>query len=788
MTAVPRSFVAFFLFFFAAAAFGAEDITVTVIDKDLEIPLEGARIVSWDGTEKICNSRGKAILAVPGDRSVVILISYPGYESSRLVIRPGTTEYTAALKLGGIREERELVIEAARPGSSETVSGRSVAISGRELSRSAEAGIVEDVMRAIKLLPGVGYVGGYMAMPSIRGGEPSDITAVFDGFYVERPFHWGGAFSIFDPKMAESAQLSHGVFSARYGHTVSGLLDVRAKTPSRDTAEADLAVSTTAANFNLSFPLERGGLFLMGRVTYWDPFVEAAKLFFEEVRYITTAPYIRSAAMGASYDFSANLSFSVNGFFGSDGVGIHYNQDNDEARIDANFAWDNKLGFLTSTLNYTPRQDLLFKFRLGAGLLQTNLDGKIDSENKTNDNTEDIKIFLYDQTINVQGRFDMDWDSGKGFIFSVGAEERYSRWDRNQYYINSRWDNEPVVDVLNHGLATSLYTVLEYKSENRRFGMELGLRGDHYFLTGRDFVIRGIPTANPRLNLDFTVIEEKWIIDSLTFTAGTGLFSSLNGGLQNFSGQNNIGEFTSVQTRSWTSVIGTKIDFTGNYTFTLEGYVKNVFNRSYTLWDNDPITNIGGAEGYFFDGKAFIWGFDCMLQKISSRYWDGWISYSYINAKYIDPQTESDTRNKGGWYYPNFHRFHTLNVIFNYKPVPAVHLTPRFSLASGVPIPKTVSIIGPSSEGRYERKQAYDDNSRSGLNMPLDIKLSLFSFNKKGKVQREIYLNLENILSLVYTPEGPKDFDGNTGKETPSLVARYDIPIPLITFGIKWSY
>jgi hypothetical protein len=182
-----------------------------------------------------------------------------------------------------------------------------------------------------------------------------------------------------------------------------------------------------------------------------------------------------------------------------------------------------------------------------------------------------------------------------------------------------------------------------------------------------------------------------------------------------------------------------------------------------------------------------------MLQKFNSRYWDGWISYSYINARYRDPGSTSYATNNGGWYYPEFHRFHTLNIIVNYKPVKAVQLSTRFSLASGIPIPETVDIIPdrdiPGSPPPYERIQAYADNSRAGLVIPLDIKLSLYTFNPRGKVQREIYFSFENLLSLAYQAKAQKGFDSNTGKETSSNgLASYDLPIPLVTFGIKWSY
>ncbi|MDR0586626.1 MAG: TonB-dependent receptor plug domain-containing protein, partial [Treponema sp.] len=591
MSFAGKIFAAGLLFFSTALmptlAF-ARDIEITVIDGDLSIPLEGARVVSPDGGEKICDVEGRTLVSVPDDRSVVLRISYPGYAPGRVSVPPGADAYTVELSLAGTAEERELIVEAPRPGSSETVIGRSVAISGDNLTMPAETGIIGDVMNAVKLLPGVGYVGGYMAMPSVRGGEPSDVTAVFDGFYVERPYHWGGAFSIFDPKMVESAQLSHGVFSTRYGHTVSGLLDIHAKRPSPESAGLELAVSSSATNLNLSFPLgEKGGLSLMGKVTYWDPFVETAKLFFEEVRYVSTTPFIRSGAFGAAYDLSADLSLSFNGFFGNDGVGVHYDDDSSTSIYDADFFWDNKIGFLVSGLGYSPNSRSLVKVTLGAGLLQSDLDGHTYSENITKSTTREYDFFVQDRTVNFQGRADYDLDLGNGFLFAAGAEERYSRWDRINTF-RGRVSDDPVPDrertlnVLNQGLLSSAYSLFEYSSENRRFGMEAGIRGDHFLLAGEGYTLPGIPALNPRINFDFLLLEDSGPFESITMTAGTGLFSSVNSSLQNISSANNIKRDASTQNRSWTTVAGTKIDLLSGFSFTFEGYFKYVFNRAYT--------------------------------------------------------------------------------------------------------------------------------------------------------------------------------------------------------------
>ena len=193
-------------FFLLSFSLFAREVEIIVEDIELGLPLEGAVIRSWDGTEYICDVDGKVIVSVPDDRQVVIQAAYPGYETGRLAVTATGASFILGLRLLDIMEGKELVVEAARPGTSETRTGRSVAVSEQELARTAEIGIIEDVMSTIKLLPGV--TDTFNTLPSIRGGEPNDMNAYLDGYYIDNPYQWGGGFSIFDPKMTQSAQLS----------------------------------------------------------------------------------------------------------------------------------------------------------------------------------------------------------------------------------------------------------------------------------------------------------------------------------------------------------------------------------------------------------------------------------------------------------------------------------------------------------------------------------------------------------------------------------------------------
>ncbi|MDR1618124.1 MAG: TonB-dependent receptor plug domain-containing protein [Treponema sp.] len=846
------------LFFLALLNFPLfpRDVEITVEDVELGLPLEGALVRSGDGAEYTTDGEGRVFITVPEGREAVIQGAYPGYETGRLVIPALGERFTLGLRLGGVVEHRELVVEASRPEAGETRTGRSVAVSKKEITGTAEIGIIEDLMTTIKLLPGVGYAGMFNAMPSIRGGEPGDLLASLDGFYIANPYHWGGGFSIFDPKMVESARLSHGVFSARYGHSISGLLEIQSARASPTETEMELGVSTSAANLNLSLPLSgRGGIMIMGKATYYDPFVWAAKQVsnvyrdIEIINSVETAPYIRSAAVSAGYRVNGDLELSGNGFFGADGVGVRYDDDYTAAGLALNvsefrFEWSNYLGFLTAGAVWNPRPSMVFKALAGAGYQQSGMDADMTYDlvmpysegfkskygSGLTDNYYRVdfreRIFFSDSVFNLQGRIDFDWDPGGGFLFAAGVQEQFSRWGKDEDYrvrgeepayiyaltdsgftplFPGEYVNYPTaytVNADNRGYTSSAYTIIEYTGPEQFFGAELGLRMDHFYFAGRDFSARTWPVFNPRLNLDFNALKNRGALDELIFSLGTGLFSSMNDNIEFLQEKNHIGDFDLRPARSWTSVLGTKMEFREGVLFNLEWYYKYVFDRTHAYIGTDYTTGMPSSS-FRFDGKGHIWGFDFLLQKSGAGYFDGWISYSFNVARYRGTDALSAVDLATGsrediWFYPYFHRFHVLNLILNAKPIPNINIAVRFGFASGRPInkpdgkprsyPVEIADNGRIIE-KWRRSYRYDDHHRTTWSFPLDIKVSFLQFKPGGKSRMETYVAVENLLALAVPVKGNTMYNEYTGEEVRGgFTASYDIPIPVFSFGYKWSY
>jgi hypothetical protein len=336
---------------------------------------------------------------------------------------------------------------------------------------------------------------------------------------------------------------------------------------------------------------------------------------------------------------------------------------------------------------------------------------------------------------------------------------------------------------------------VEYRDPKERYYAEAGLRLDMLSFFVGDTLLQSPLAANPRLNFDYYLLKDRGLINLITLTAGTGLFSSTDDSLVAINGEYSMEDNVIKQNRSSTSIAGVKIDFADSWSFDLELYYKYIFDRCYTTL-NAAANNALAITRYHFNGEGTIFGFDLMLQKLSGRHLSGWISYSFVYARYTDPESRfafGAARFTGSdhSYFPDFHRFSNLNLILNYKPAKQLNVYVRFGFASGAPALGYGPVIKYNEDGtdKFRRIAEYSDTKRGPASLPLDVKFSWSFFNPSGKVQTEVYLAVENALSLIYKPNRGTTINPYTGEEEAgNSTASYDIPIPMVSFGFKWSY
>jgi hypothetical protein len=816
-----------------------------VEDADLKLPLEGALLQLWDGSAVECDDNGEAKINVPDTAAGIVLrVSYPGYDTFRLTIPKEGKSFVVSLRLsaGGQFEHTELLFEAERQGAAHTKTGRSISLPEKHLIMASEIGIIEDIMSSIKLLPGVGYTGLFNAMPSIRGGDPGDLTAILDGYYIENPYHWGGSYSIFDPKMVEMATLSHGVYSSRFGHTVSGVLDVASKKASNRYAEVELGISSSAFNFGLNFPIGRrdddgkrsGGIALSGKITYWDGYVFAVQQLaksvdiLQPVNSVKTAPYIRSAGLSANFRWTNDLETIVNGYFGNDGVALEYKNHDPTAVLigaansDLQYSWNNTVGFFSMAAVYNPVSSTVLRATLGAGLWGFEYNADIIRVIPERGGARSItKDRITSPAYDAQGRIEYDRQIGGSLLLSVGIEEIMRTW--NTTYSNTlRFDwlnpdprypgtymNFPYYspDSLNFGIFSAFWGILDWKPAGKKINIEFGARFDHLYFFNADFSKSTIPVISPRLNVDYDLLSNASYMKNVKLSAGTGLFSSLSSYVKSATTDTGLDDF--ALTKSWTSVIGGKIDLFGGWSVNIEIYYKYIFDRAYSelaLLNKklDPRLDSSVGVVYHFDGYGHVGGMDVMLQKFEGERVYGWISYSFNIARYRNPNGSraftgaAFPEDSDKWYYPEFHRFHTLNLVVNFKINSIFTFYTRTGFASGLPRIRhdirQIEVVSPSTADnipttKFRDEAKYSDLNRNAFNIPLDMKLSLQFYKKNGKTQGEFYVAVENALVLLLPKFDNRTLNPYTGKlESGTDNPLYELPVPMGSFGFKWTY
>jgi hypothetical protein len=584
---------------------------------------------------------------------------------------------------------------------------------------------------------------------------------------------------------------------------------------------------------------------------------------------IRVAPYIRSTTITGNYRFTDTLELKATGFWGMDGVGFTFEFESPEAnglssRSWTTLDWTNYQGFITGALNLNPRNDMLVKFTVGMGYEDSVVDAGSQNSIRKNKFSDDfgekypdsesiglnpspynMESFMRqsDLMFNVQTRADYDWELGKGFLVAAGIQEMFTRYvmkgDQQGFYevrfknmdpkdqtrITALFQYPPLSDLFteqfrndlriafpsppyssdaeNFLFTTSGYGLVEYVTTDKRFNAELGLRVDQYYLLGDGLSYGTQPALNPRLNVDYNVLKNKWILESLDISAGTGLFSTMDNAVFMSEKKHNLDDVK--PNRSLTSVLGTKLTFLEGMTFNIEGYYKYIFDRMYVPVKIDPDDITIRPQ---FNGEGMAWGIDMLLQKTQSRYWDGWLSYSFSWVRYRDPSNDNASMVISGgslgndWYFPGFHRFHNLNIVVNIKPAPQFNFYTRFGLASGTQLarrvtdrPTTYPVLMYNDSGelrfvqKYEWLSVRDENNRTTPALSMDVKFSYFGKNPAGKTRYEIYIAVENLLSLVYMSQGNPGFNPYTGEiNTDSNSASYGFPIPIPSFGFKVSY
>lgn len=197
-----------------------------------------------------------------------------------------------------------------------------------------------DILRSIKLLPGVRSGGNGNSGISVRGGAPYQNMVMLDEAVVYRPTHLFGSFSVFNGGAIDEVEMIKGGIPARYGKRLSSILDVSMKGGDWDRIQGQGGIGLLSSRFTVHGPIKKDTttFMLAARRTYADLVME---------------PFIpeNSAFHGSTYHFydlnakvrhrlSDKDVISLSAYMGSDQFRF------DDGNFQIEIPWGNRLASL----------------------------------------------------------------------------------------------------------------------------------------------------------------------------------------------------------------------------------------------------------------------------------------------------------------------------------------------------------------------------------------------------------------------------------------------------------
>jgi len=354
-------------------------------------------------------------------------------------------------------------------------------------------GGLEDVVRAVSILPGVAQVQTGRNDLIVRGGAPSENLFVVDNVEVPNINHFGtqgasgGPLSFINLDFVNETSFSSGGFGARYGDKLSSVLSINLRDGRTDRFGGKATISASQFGLNLEGPLGDDGTALFSvRRSYLDFVFKAAGFGF--------VPEYWDFLGKANYRLGPKDQITFLGIAALDNVKLFNDTEKmkyDNSRIlysdqnqgIAGITWRHLLpkGYSVITLSQT-----LFTY-----------------EYRQDDTLHLVPIFSsssheYETAL----RSDVVLQLDKSTEFSVGAQGKRidfsSRILLPKFYTNYR----DSLDI-NARLETTSYKAATYaqvaESFSHHFKMTIGARADYFNLIEKPFVV------SPRFSMSYTI-------------------------------------------------------------------------------------------------------------------------------------------------------------------------------------------------------------------------------------------------------------------------------------------
>lgn len=755
-------------------------LTGTINDEKTHAPLTNVSIEMDSKINTQTNALGQFKLALPIGEHVISLRSV-GYEEKLVDI--------VIYDQGEIRIElselpimlNEMVI------SNQSIVERRVgesSIKMLEINRAPTFLGEKDVIKSLQNQTGVTSASEASSGFNVRGGGVDQNLVLYDGVPIFNTSHALGFFTAFNSEVINQVSFYKGGIPAEYGGRVSSVLDMTSKEGDYKTWGGSFGLGLLSVNINVGGPLKQdsSSLILSARSTYSDWMLSLIDKYGNNIQESSVGFFDGSVKYAKKFKDGGKLIFTT-----------YASKDQFQLASDSINSWAN----IALGLKYGNRFNRYY-YSLGAYLGQY-------SYRVTEDNPETAFSLNY-KIIYPSLKLDINRDDNRKQSF--GVHFTLYDFEPGKLKPTTSQSNSRSINMVNEVSMESAVYFSETFQFGSRLNLEAGLRLSMYNRIGAGQVFKYQNDAP---------LEPRNIVDSVQYKPGQ-LMKTYVGPEPRLAIRYSVGQHSSIKFGynrmyqylhlvSNTAVV-TPVDiwqssntyfkpqvsdqvslgyFTSSKTNRLVGFLEMFYKKTQNVLDfKDGATLILNSrlETALLVGNGTSYGMEFSIAKTQGRL-ETEVNYTYSRSlRQVKSRYETEEINEGNKYPSNYDQPHIININWRYSLTRKVFFSGIFTYRTGRPISIPVTA--------YELNEipVIDFSDRNNFRLPdyhrLDIALVVEGSNKKKKrIQSHWSLSVYN----VYGRKNPYSafFSYNvSGSVKPQQIALIGVPVPSITYGIKF--
>ncbi len=651
----------------------------------------------------------------------------------------------------------------------------------------------EDVVKALKMLPGVNSMGEGTPGINVRGGSIDQSILLLDEAPIFNSAHLYGLVSIFNPDAIKDVKIHKGIIPSSKGGFLSSISEVRQKEGNNKELLISGGFGAISSRLTIEAPIikDKISFLISGR----QSFPRLSEITLKNTAFSSGFNIFSELNTKINYKLNDNNQFYLSGYFGQDDV---------EA-FDEQIFWGNNLG--TFRWNHLFKDKRLFS---NFSAIFSNYEYSLDRFARNQISYIQASI----QNYNIKSNFTFfkspitKMDFGVDLVFRRINPGQVLSIDGVSSDFNVKLDREkglegalffekedvlsPKVSLL-YGMRYSFFAAI---GPAKIYQYAEGLPKTQQSITGvknyNKFEISDFLQAlEPRVSLKYSLGPES----SLKFS-----YNKTNQYIHLLSNTNTplltdlwklSGPYLKPQVSNQVSLGYYKNINSLNFESSVEVFYKKM-NNLLDFKDGASLLLNQQIETEVLQGKGRAYGIEFYAKKNFGKL-SGWISYTLSRTeKRYESNFEEETINKGNYFPANFDALHSLRIIGFYKLSKRLDVSVSFNFDSGHPysVPYTKfeynGIVIPNYD--FRNQERLPANHRIDLSSTYLGRTIKKKGKNKGKIKRlqssftvSIYnlYSRQNVFSIYYKVDNI-----NPNKLTPEKISFFDAAI----FSFSWNF